>query len=109
MSKFSMTDSKINYNEKTGRVSLSFYSHTNKRELDLLLSLLGAYNSHGRQFELDEFEGLGLEDDRNGEYHRVRAEVSLNDKPTTVWIYEWLKGLDSYEIVEAGDWLTVSS
>ena len=58
---------------------------------------------------LDEFEGIGLEDDRNGEYHRVRAEVSLSDKPTTVWIYEWLKGLDSYEIVEAGDWLTDSS
>ena len=58
MSKFSMTDSKINYNEKTGRVSLSFYSHTNKRELDLLLSLLGAYNSHGREFEIEEFEAL---------------------------------------------------
>ena len=58
MSKFYMTDSKINYNEKTGRVSLSFYSHTNKRELDLLLSLLGAYNSHGRQFDLDEFNSL---------------------------------------------------
>ena len=58
MSKFYMTDSKINYNEKTGRVSLSFYSNTNKRQLDLLLSLLGAYNSHGRQFDLDEFNSL---------------------------------------------------
>ena len=58
MYKFSMTDSKINHNEKTGRVSLSFYSNTNKRQLDLLLSLLGAYNSHGRQFDLDEFNSL---------------------------------------------------
>ena len=58
MSKFYMTDSKINYSEKTGRVSLSFYSNTNKRQLDLLLSLLGAYNSHGRQFDLDEFNSL---------------------------------------------------
>ena len=58
MSKFYMTDSKINYNEKTGRVSLSFYSNTNKRQLDLLLSLLGAYNSHGRQFDIDEFTSL---------------------------------------------------
>tara|TARA_R110001606_G_C15248826_1_gene637133 strand:+ start:657 stop:950 length:294 start_codon:yes stop_codon:yes gene_type:complete len=58
MSKFSMTDSKINHNEKTGRVSLSFYSHTNKRELDFVLSLLGAYNSHGRQFDLDGFNSL---------------------------------------------------
>ena len=58
MSKFYMTDSKINYSEKTGRVSLSFYSNTNKRQLDLLLSLLGAYNSHGRQFDIDEFTSL---------------------------------------------------
>lgn len=58
--------------------------------------------------ELDEFEGIGLEDDRNGEYHRVRAEVSLGGKPTTVWIYEWLKGIEDYEVVESGDWLTVS-
>ena len=58
MSKFYMTDSKINYSEKTGRVSLSFYSNTNKRQLDLLLSLLGAYNTHGRQFDLDKFQAL---------------------------------------------------
>ena len=58
MSKFSMTDSKINYNEKTGRVSLSFYSRADKKELDLLLSLLGAYNSHGRQFDIDKFQAL---------------------------------------------------
>ena len=58
MSKFYMTDSKINYSEKTGRVSLSFYSNTNKRQLDLLLSLLGAYNSHGRQFDIDKFQAL---------------------------------------------------
>jgi len=58
MNRFSMTDSKINHNEKTGRVSLSFYSQANKEELNLLLSLLGAYNSHGRQFDLDKFNEL---------------------------------------------------
>ena len=58
MNRFSMTDSKINHNEKTGRVSLSFYSQANKEELNLLLSLLGAYNSHGRQFDLDKFNAL---------------------------------------------------
>ena len=58
MNRFSMTDSKINHNEKTGRVSLSFYSQANKEELNLLLSLLGAYNSHGRQFYLDKFNEL---------------------------------------------------
>jgi len=58
MYKFSMTDSKINHNEKTGRVSLSFYSRADKEELNLLLSLLGAYNSHGRQFDLDKFNEL---------------------------------------------------
>ena len=59
--KFSMTDSKINHNEKTGRVSLSFYSQADKEELNLLLSLLGAYNSHGREFELDKFKALEKE------------------------------------------------
>ncbi|MEN8783653.1 MAG: gamma-glutamylcyclotransferase family protein [Akkermansiaceae bacterium] len=58
--------------------------------------------------ELDEFEGTGLEDDRNGEYHRIRAEVSLGGKPTTVWIYEWLKGVGDYEVVESGDWLSIT-
>ena len=55
MSKFSMSDTKITHNKKTGRVSLSFYSHTDNDELYLLLSLLGAYNSHGRQFDIDGF------------------------------------------------------
>lgn len=55
--------------------------------------------------ELDEFEGIGLEDERNGEYHRIRTEVSLNGKPVEVWIYEWLKGVDGYEVVDSGDWL----
>ena len=78
MSKFYMTDSKINYNEKTGRVSLSFYSHTNKRELDLLLSLLGAYNSHGREFELDEFNALEqkFEDILNEAHNILNYEAS---------------------------------
>ena len=55
MSKFQMTDAKITHNKQTGRVSLSFYSQTDNDELDLLLSLLGAYNSHGRQFDIDGF------------------------------------------------------
>ena len=58
--------------------------------------------------ELDEFEGVGLEDDRNGEYHRIRAEVNLAGDLTTVWIYEWLKGTADYEVVESGDWLSVA-
>tara|TARA_R100001244_G_scaffold11474_1_gene13773 strand:- start:819 stop:1043 length:225 start_codon:yes stop_codon:yes gene_type:complete len=58
MSKFQMTDSKITHNQKTGRVSLSFYSNTDDEELNLLLALMGAYNSHGRQFDLDKFEAL---------------------------------------------------
>ncbi|MGD1979006.1 MAG: gamma-glutamylcyclotransferase [Akkermansiaceae bacterium] len=56
--------------------------------------------------ELDEFEGIGV-DERNGEYHRVRAEVLLDGAMTEVWIYEWLKGIEDYEVVENGDWLTV--
>ena len=56
--------------------------------------------------ELDEFEGIGLEDDRNGEYQRIRAEVSLKGERVEVWIYEWLKGIAGYERVESGDWLS---
>ena len=55
MSKFQMTDAKITHNKQTGRVSLSFYSQTDNDELDLLLSLLGAYNSRGRRFNLEGF------------------------------------------------------
>lgn len=55
--------------------------------------------------ELDEFEGIGLEDERNGEYHRVRAEVSFEGEPLNVWVYEWLKGVEGYPVVESGDWL----
>lgn len=56
--------------------------------------------------ELDEFEGIGA-DERNGEYHRVRSRVSLAGEITEVWIYEWLKGIEDYEIVKSGDWLKV--
>ena len=55
--------------------------------------------------ELDEFEGIGLSDERNGEYHRIRAGVIFNEEPMEVWIYEWLKGIDGYEVVESGDWV----
>ena len=55
--------------------------------------------------ELDEFEGIGLEDERNGEYHRVKAEVSFEGEPLNVWIFEWLKGGEGYPVVESGDWL----
>jgi gamma-glutamylcyclotransferase (GGCT)/AIG2-like uncharacterized protein YtfP len=56
--------------------------------------------------ELDEFEGVTLESEDNGEYHRIRAQVVLEGEPKEVWIYEWLKGIAGYEIVESGDWLT---
>jgi hypothetical protein len=76
MSKFQMTDSKINHNEKTGRVSLSFYSRADKEELNLLLSLLGAYNSHGRQFDLDKFKALNqkFEDVINEAYNILKED-----------------------------------
>lgn len=55
--------------------------------------------------ELDEFEGIGLEDERKGEYHRIKAEVAFEEEPLNVWIYEWLKGVEGYSVVENGDWL----
>ena len=55
--------------------------------------------------ELDHFEGVGEGSERNGEYQRIRVTVSLEGGPVDVWIYEWLKGIEGYEIVESGDWL----
>jgi gamma-glutamylcyclotransferase (GGCT)/AIG2-like uncharacterized protein YtfP len=56
--------------------------------------------------ELDEFEGIGLEDERNGEYHRVKRTIQVGETPREVWIYEWLKGTEGFAVVESGDWLT---
>ena len=58
--------------------------------------------------ELDEFEGIGLEDERNGEYHRIKTTVSLGHETVEVWIYEWLKGVEGYQVVDSGDWLVPS-
>ncbi|MGB0326695.1 MAG: gamma-glutamylcyclotransferase family protein [Akkermansiaceae bacterium] len=57
--------------------------------------------------ELDDFEGIGAEE-HNGEYQRINAEVTLGGELTEVWIYEWLKGIEGYEVVESGDWLSVA-
>jgi gamma-glutamylcyclotransferase (GGCT)/AIG2-like uncharacterized protein YtfP len=59
--------------------------------------------------ELDEFEGIGIEDTRNDEYKRVRATVKLNDGgEIECSIYEWQLGVANYEVVANGDWLTVN-
>ncbi len=59
--------------------------------------------------ELDEFEGIGEGVERFGEYQRVRTEVRIAGESVEVWIYQWLKGIEGYRIVESGDWLTISS
>ncbi|MDA7881277.1 gamma-glutamylcyclotransferase [Akkermansiaceae bacterium] len=55
--------------------------------------------------ELDKFEGIGLADEGEGEYHRLKTEVIFEEEPLPVWIYEWLKGVEGYPVVESGDWL----
>lgn len=58
--------------------------------------------------ELDVFEGVGVADDRNGEYARVKGKVSLADGSVAeCWVYEWLLGVAGYPVVANGDWLTV--
>ena len=60
-SKTMMTDSKI-VKTKTGRVSLSFYQgDATDDELDLILSLLGAYNTCGRKFNIKDFTLLQIQ------------------------------------------------
>lgn len=56
--------------------------------------------------QLDEFEGIGLANEAGGEYQRIQSDVLLGQESTKVWIYEWLKGIDDYEIVDSGDWLS---
>lgn len=59
--------------------------------------------------ELDEFEGIGVEDSRSDEYKRVETAVQLDDGRTLMCqIYEWQLGVEDYEVVANGDWLTVS-
>jgi len=58
--------------------------------------------------ELDVFEGVGLSDEREGEYQRVKAQVVLeNGETRDCLIYEWQLGVENYEKVANGDWLTV--
>jgi gamma-glutamylcyclotransferase (GGCT)/AIG2-like uncharacterized protein YtfP len=56
--------------------------------------------------QLDKFEGIGSQNEAEDEYHRIRINVSLGQKPTKVWIYEWLKGIEDYEVVYSGDWMS---
>ena len=56
--------------------------------------------------QLDKFEGIGSQNKAEDEYHRIRINVSLGQKPTKVWIYEWLKGIEDYEVVYSGDWMS---
>jgi|TARA_R110002110_G_scaffold260421_1_gene476172 hypothetical protein len=74
--KINMSDSKIT-KSKSGRVSLAFYqcSECTDNELDLLLSLLGAYNSHGRKFNIDKF----LELDEQFKNLLEKADDILNE------------------------------
>lgn len=59
--------------------------------------------------ELDAFEGIGIDDQRNDEYERVTATVQMDDgSELSAAIYQWQLGTDGYEVVRNGDWLTVS-
>lgn len=58
--------------------------------------------------ELNEFEGIGIQDDRNDEYKRVKTIVVLADgREWECSLYEWQLGVANYEVVANGDWLTV--
>lgn len=59
--------------------------------------------------ELDEFEGIGVKDERNDEYKRVLALAQLESgEEWECSIYEWQLGVANYEVVANGDWLTVA-
>jgi len=69
MTKFQITDAKSGLNLKTNKIDMSLYMRTywntapdnyDINEADLLLSLLGGYNKHGRKFDLEQFKELEI-------------------------------------------------
>lgn len=62
--KFQLTDAKSGVNFKTGKIDLSLYTTYRTAgwrsvlEADLLLSLLGGYNKHGRKFDIEKFNKI---------------------------------------------------
>ena len=62
--KFQITDAKSGVNSETGKIDMSLYiNHApvwgmEIVEAQLLLSLLGGYNKHGRQFDLEKFNQI---------------------------------------------------
>ncbi len=80
------------------------------------LVLLGTTQVQGEVYEvdeetlkeLDEFEGIGVDDGRSDEYRRIEAHVNLDSgEGIRAFLYEWQLGIDAYEVVEGGDWLLV--
>ena len=69
MTKFQITDAKSGLNLKTNKIDMSLYMRAygntapdnyDINEVDLLLSLLGGYNKHGRKFDLEQFKELEI-------------------------------------------------
>ena len=91
MTKFQITDAKSGVNFKTGKIDLSLYTtyrtagRTKVLEADLLLSLLGGYNKHGRKFDIEKYieireqfyKLIGQADEILSE--ETKAETGLND------------------------------
>lgn len=75
-------------------------------------SVLGEVYEVSRELlrQLDEFEGIdpGHEDGGNGEYRRLRTEIHVGKDTYKVWLYEWQKGIEDYEVIANGDWLSGS-
>ena len=89
--KFQLTNAKSGVNFKTGKIDLSLYT-THKTggrrsvlEADLLLSLLGGYNKHGRKFDIEKYieireqfyKLIGQADEILSE--ETKAETGLDD------------------------------
>jgi gamma-glutamylcyclotransferase (GGCT)/AIG2-like uncharacterized protein YtfP len=53
--------------------------------------------------QLDDYEGVNVEDDEEQLYFRTFTEVFVNDTTTTAWVY-WFKGdITNNPIVASGD------
>ena len=83
--KFQITDAKSGVNLKTGKIDMSLYTtyrDTGRRstlQADLLLSLLGGYNKHGRKFDIEKFTKI-----RNDFYELIsQADDILKDEEKT--------------------------
>ena len=95
--KFSLTNAKSGVNFKTGKIDLSLYtthrigSRRAVLEADLLLSLLGWYNKHGRKFDIEKYIPIREQFYKLiGQADEILSEETLSETGVDDWYSKYL-------------------